>query len=67
MKNNKFKKVVATGLVATTVLTGGGLGVHAAVKAQAESKKNESKGSEYEYTIKSGDTLYDISIDGKIS
>lgn len=48
--NNKFKKVVATGLAVGTVLTAGG----AIVKNH---KENNSK----EYTIQYGDTLYDIS------
>lgn len=52
--NNKFKKIVATGLAVTSIATAGGM----AVKHQHDSKKTVNNN---EYTVKSGDTLYGIS------
>ena len=48
--NKKFKKAVATGLAAASLVTAGG------VAAKQIDKKIHEKG----YTVQSGDTLYDI-------
>lgn len=64
--NKKFKKIVATGLAVTSLVTAGGV----AAKSHHDSKE-PTKGSnpekytieevDNEYTISKGDTLYDIS------
>ena len=51
--NKKFKKVVATGLAVSSIVTGGMI-----VKNQVNKRE---KGPDHTYTIESGDTLYDIS------
>ncbi len=51
--NKKFKKIVATGLAASTIVTGG--------LAVRNFQKNNKQPKFNEYTIESGDTLFDIS------
>ena len=51
--NKKFKKVVATGLAVSSLVTGGMI-----VKNH---NNKQAKNTDHTYTIESGDTLYDIS------
>lgn len=56
-KNNKFKKIVATAVTGAVVL-GSGTAIGAAITKRNNENKNPK---EKEYTVQSGDTLYDIS------
>ena len=57
-KNHKFKKVVATALTGAVVLGSGTAIGQAIIKRNNENKHPKEK----EYTVQTGDTLYDISI-----